>query len=278
MKMDISNQRGAALVRNLIAAYVAGYDIIELKSSRILAEQKKVIRDVCHKLIGPEIIEETSKSVLIQDLLNPEEVSIKKSIRRMFLISNSMLKDAISSLKNAEKDLALDVMLRDDEVDRLFLLISKQFRSLFRGTRLADMRETSVDEYHDFRVVATSLERIADHAQRIASVAKRLDAPVPEDLMTSLEEASTESRIIVENGIEALYGADVKLANKVLNEMGHFKTKIDTLNASFLKLDNMEMAIGLGSVVDSIERTADYGANIAETAINMAIATKAGDN
>lgn len=278
MKMEISNYRGAALVRNLIAAYVAGYDIIELKSSRILAEQKKVIRDVCHKLIGPEIIEETSKSVLIQDLLNPEEVSIKKSIRRMFLISNSMQKDAISALKNAEKDLALDVMLRDDEVDRLFLLISKQFRSLFRGTRLAYMRETSVDEYHDFRMVATSLERIADHAQRIASVAKRLEVPVPEDLMISLEEASSEARMIVENSIDALYGADVKLANKVINEMGDFKAKTDHLNVSFLKLDNVEMAIGLGSVVDSIERTADYGTNIAETAINMAIATKSEDN
>ncbi|MBP2030630.1 phosphate uptake regulator [Methanohalophilus levihalophilus] len=276
--MDISDQRGAALVRNLIAAYVAGYDIIELKSSRILAEQKKVIRDICHKLIGPEIIEETSKSVLIQDLLNPEEVSIKKSIRRMFLISNSMQKDAISALKHAEKDLALDVMLRDDEVDRLFLLISKQFRSLFRGTRLADMRETTVDEYHDFRMVAASLERIADHAQRIASVAKRLEEPVPEDLMKPLEEASSEARIVVENSIDALYGSDVKLANKVLNEMEDFKAKTDRLNVGFLKMDNVEMAIGLGSVVDSIERTADYGTNIAETAINMAIAMKSEEN
>jgi phosphate uptake regulator len=33
------------------------------------------------------------------------------------------------------------------------------------------------------------------------------------------------------------------------------------------------MAVDLGIVADSIERTADYGSNIAETAINMAIAT-----
>ena len=236
--------------------------------------KKKVIRDVCHKLIGPEIIEETSKSVLIQDLLNPEEVSIKKSIRRMYLISTSMQKDAISALKHSEKDLALDVMQRDDEVDRLFLLISKQFRSLFRGTRLADMKETTVDEYHDFRMVAASLERIADHAHRIASIAKKLDERVPENLMIPLEQASDDARMVVENSIDALYGSDVKLANKVINELGELKAKTDRLNVSFLKLDNVEMAIGLGNVVDSIERTADYGTNIAETAINMAIATK----
>jgi phosphate uptake regulator len=278
MKMDISGYRGDALVRILIAAYVAGYDIMEFTSSRILAEQKKEIRDICHKLIGPEIIEETSKSVLIQDLLNPEEVSIKKSIRRMFLISMSMQKDAISALKHSEKDLALDVMLRDDEVDRLFLLISKQFRSIFRGTRLADMTETTVDEYHDFRMVAAALERIADHAHRIASVLNRLDDPIPEDLMGPLEDASNDARLVVEDSIDALYGSDVKLANKVIDEMGVLKEKIDRLNVSFLNLDDVEMAIVLGIVVDSIERTADYGTNIAETAINMAIATKSGKN
>lgn len=278
MKMDISGYKGEVLVRNLIAAYVAGYDIIELSSSRILAEQKKIIRDVCHKLIGPEIIEETAKSVLIQDLLNPEEVSIKKSIRRMFLISTSMQKDAIAALKNSEKDLALDVMLRDDEVDRLFLLISKQFRSLFRGTRLADMTETTIDEYHDFRIVAGALERIADHAHRVAAVARKLDEPVPDELMTPLEEASNEARKVVEDSIDALYGFDVNLANKIIDNIEGTKKKIDRLNVSFLKLENVELAIGLGIVVDSIERTADYGTNIAETAINMAIATNSGQD
>jgi phosphate uptake regulator len=273
MKMEIGSYKGEKLVRNLIAAYVAGYDIIELSSNRILAEQKKIIRDICHKLIGPEIIEETAKSVLIQDLLNPEEVSVKKSIRRMFLISTSMQKDAIAALKNNEKDLALDVMQRDDEVDRLFLLISKQFRSLFRGTRLTDMTETTIDEYHDFRMVAGALERIADHAHRVASVARKLEEPVPPELMKPLEEASDEARKVVEESIDALYGSDVGLANRIIDSIGTFKAHIDRLNVSFLKLENVEMAVDLGIVADSIERTADYGSNIAETAINMAIAT-----
>jgi len=272
-KMEISNYRGEGLIRNIIAAYVAGYDLIELVSPRILAEQKKIIREVCHKLIGPEIIEETSKSVLIQDLLNPEEVSIKKSIRRMYLISTSMHKDAIQSLRTGEKDLALDVMLRDDEVDRLFLLISKQFRSLFRGTRLADTTETSIDEYHDFRLVASSLERIADHAHRIAGVTRKLQGPVPEEIMEPIEKASEDARSTVEKAIDALYGCDVKLANKTIDNIQHIKNDVDRLYASFMKLKDVGTVVGLGTVADSIERTAEYGTNIAETAINMSIAT-----
>ena len=67
-----------------------GYDRIELFSERILVEQKQTIRKVCYKLIGPEITEESSNCVVIQDLLNPNELPIKKGVQRMFLIAVSM--------------------------------------------------------------------------------------------------------------------------------------------------------------------------------------------
>ena len=60
--------------------------------------------------------------MVIQDLLNPNELPIKKGLHRMFLIAGSMQKDAIRALKTVDHDLALDVSQRDDEVDRLCLL------------------------------------------------------------------------------------------------------------------------------------------------------------
>jgi phosphate uptake regulator len=79
-----------ALERNIISAYLYGYGRIEFSSKRILAEQKQVIRKVCYILIGPEIIEESSDFVVIQDLLNPNELPIKKGVNRMILIAGSM--------------------------------------------------------------------------------------------------------------------------------------------------------------------------------------------
>ena len=55
----------------------------------------------------------------------------------MFLIAGSMQKDAVRALKTGDSDLALDVSQRDDEVDRLDLLISKQFRSILCGGKNA---------------------------------------------------------------------------------------------------------------------------------------------
>ncbi len=273
-KMDVTGCMGDILTRNMIAAYIAGYDIIELTGERILAEQKKVIRNVCHKLIGPEIIEENARSVVIQDLLNRDEVSIKKSVRRMFLISKSMHEEAMQALKNGETDLAIDVIQRDEEVDRLFLLISKQFRSVLRGARLLDTSRMNINEYHDMRMVATFLERIADHALRIATVAHTLDYPVPDPIMELITTVGQSARKIFEEGVDALYDQDVELANQVIDNIKDIKAQIDVLNAALLTIDSVEAAVALGTVADSIDRTAEYGVNIAESAINLTIAMR----
>jgi phosphate uptake regulator len=64
----------------------------------------------------------------------------------MFLIAGSMQKDAERALKTLDYDLALDVIQRDDEADRLYLLISKQFRSILCGGRMPDSAGTNIEE------------------------------------------------------------------------------------------------------------------------------------
>ncbi|WP_048135308.1 phosphate uptake regulator PhoU [Methanolobus tindarius] len=271
IQIDVTGSMGDALIRDMIAAYLAGSDIIEVKADRILAEQKNIVRSMCYKLIGPEIIEETAKKVVIQDLLNPDEISIKKSVRRMYLISNSMHIDAIKAIKTLDADLALDVDQRDDDVDRLFLLIAKQFRSILRGARLPDAAETSIDEYHDLRMAAGPIERIADHARKIAKVTSTLSEPIPDDIMEMIESTSELSRKVVEDSIDALYNSDVDLANQVIDRVARMSPMINKLNASILKIKSYGTVVALGTVVDSIDRTGDYGSNIAEIAINSAM-------
>lgn len=273
-RIDVTGYEAKALERDIIAAYLYGYDRIEFTSKRVLAEQKQVIRKVCYKLIGPEIIEESSNCVVIQDLLNPNDLHIKKSIHRMFLITVSMQKDAIRALKTGDHDLALDVSQRDDEVDRLCLLISKQFRSVLCGGRMPDSSETSIEEYHDFRMAASPIERIADHSQKIATVASKMQEPVREDVMEVIEDLSSTYMGLVEQAVNALYDSDTSLANKVIDSIGSVHLRVTELRASILKLESHEAMIYLGTIVDSLSRIGDLGSNIAEIAINSAIKDK----
>lgn len=273
-KIDITDCEGNALERDIIAAYIYGYDRIEFTSKRILSEQKQIIRKVCYKLIGPEIIEESANCVVIQDLLNPSELPIKKGVHRMFLITSSMQEDAIRALRTVDHDLALDVSQRDDEVDRLYLMISKQFRSVLCGGRIPDSSETSIEEYHDFRMAASPLERIADHAQRIANVASKLETAVRADVMEEIEDLSNTYMELVKQAMDSLYNADTPLANKVIDGINSMRPRVKELNASILNLESHETMISLGMVVDSLSRIGDLGSNIAEVAINSSIRDK----
>ncbi|MDN5308744.1 MAG: hypothetical protein PWP14_138 [Methanolobus sp.] len=271
-QIDVTGRMGDILKRDIIAAYLVGSDIIEIKADRILADQKNIIREMCYKLIGPEIIEETAKKVVIQDLLNPDEISIKKSVRRMFLISNSMHMDAIKAIKALDTDLALDIDHRDDDVDRLFLLTAKQYRAVLRGAKLPDAADASIDEYHDLRMAAGPIERIADHARKIARVTFLLKQPIPDDVMDMIERTSDLSRKIVEDAIDSLYNFDVDLANQVIERVAKMEPLLTHLYEASFRIESHEAIVALGTVVDSIDRTADYGANVAEIAINSAMA------
>lgn len=270
-KIDVTGYEVKALERDIIAAYLHGYDRIEFFSKRILGEQKQTIRRVCYKLIGPEITEESSNCVVIQDLLNPNELSIKKGVQRMFLIAGSMQTDAVRALKTIDHDLALDVSQRDDEVDRLYLLISKQFRSILCGGRMPDSAETNIEEYHEFRMAASPLERIADHAQKIANVASKLRQPVSDNVMEEIEKLNNAYMELVKQSIEALFNADSSLANQVINNVDNMRTWVEELHSSILRLESHEIMISLGTVVDSLARIGDLSSNIAEIAINTAI-------
>jgi phosphate uptake regulator len=273
-KVDVTGCDVKTLERNVIAAYLYGYDRIEFSSKRMLAEQKQLIRKICYKLIGPEIIEESSDSVVIQDLLNPNELPIKKGVHRMFLIAGSMQKDAVRALKTLDYDLALDVIQRDDEVDRLYLLISKQFRSILCGGRMPDSAGTNIEECHDFRMAASPLERIADHAQRIANVASKMQHLVKGSVMADIEDLNNAYAELVKQSVEALFDADTSLANKVIDSIDNMHARLEELHASVLKMESHEVMISLGTVMDSLSRIGDLGSNIAEIAINSAIRDK----
>jgi phosphate uptake regulator len=212
--------------------------------------------------------------MVIQDILNPNELPIKKGVHRMFLIAGSMQKDAVRALKTGDYDLALDVSQRDDEVDRLFLLISKQFRSILCGGKMADSSETSIEEYHDFRMAASPLERIADHAQKIANVASKLQQPVKGNVMEDLEDLNNAYIELVKQSVDSLFDANTSLANQVIDSVENMRIRIEELHASILKLESHEVMISLGTVVDSLSRIGDLGSNIAEIAINSAIRGK----
>ena len=260
------------LLRKLIGAYVSGFGLIEV---RFVPEKgpfvRRVAREFCRLVVGSEVVEESRNMLVIQDLSDPSELSSEKCLRRMHLIVRAMLEDALVALKTSRSALAHDVELRDEDVDRLYWMVAKQYHLAYSSNNGHRSKQTPA-ELHAHRLVAKLLERIGDHAERIARTfsilgeGRVLDAK----LMKELEEANASAIKILDQAFGALVRCNIEEANEAIDARAHHQKLIDALSHRVATKKGEEL-LALGAVVDSLGRTASYAADIAEQAIDLAV-------
>ena len=270
--LDVTDLEGPELTRAVVTMYVSGFDVITLETARVDASQRRTIRQATQGLVGLEVIEETSERVSLQDLLDSSELSIHNAVTRMRLVALTMLEDAVTALCEGDSDLAADVIERDDDVDRLYYMTARVFRAALRNpgaaTEIGLPRETCFD-YH---TSARQLERIADHATKVAELATEVEG-VPESAAAALAALHEEAASVVETAMDALLAEDSTRAVELANEA---VGRIETVDAHSREVDGLlydldpKRAQRLGLVVDSLSRSADYGVNVAETAMQKA--------
>jgi phosphate uptake regulator len=260
------------LLRKLVGAYVSGFGLIEVRFPPDRGPfVRRVTREFCRLVTGPEVIEEHRNALVIQDLSDTSELSSDKCLRRMHLIVRAMLEDAVQALTNPDPALAQDVALRDQDVDRLYWMVSKQFHVLhIQGPGNSQAKESM--GIHNHLLVAKLLERIGDHAERIARTATTMEPKNGFDtkLVKDLEEASRSAVRILDKAFHALVTGDIDEANETIDERDHHQKLIDALFHRVATKKGEEL-LAMGVVVDSLGRTASYAADIAEQAIDLAV-------
>src|SRR2546425_13187943 len=85
----------------------------------------------------------------------------------MHLIVRAMHEDALEALRTHDEALARDVAQRDQDVDRLYWMVAKQY-NIAHTAGAPPPNAASKIELHNSRLIAKLLERIGDHAERIA--------------------------------------------------------------------------------------------------------------
>jgi phosphate uptake regulator len=278
--LDVGDLAGEELTRAVMTMYVSGFDIIALESSRITNDQRRTIRDAVQGLVGLEVLEETRDRVVIRDLLDSSELSIHNAVTRMRLIALSMLEDSVAALAESDADMARDVIQRDDDVDRLYMVVSRIFRSTLRTPKAAEELGLDREACFDYHASARQLERTADHATKIAHLTLELhqsgDTNAPEELIDALEDLREDAAGVVDQSMDALFEEDANEATRMANDAREQVRAIDQrareIDELLRDLDPARAQL-LGLIVDSVSRAADYGGNIAETALQKAAPT-----
>lgn len=260
------------LFRILIGAYIMGYSKIIIKASkRFEPFVRDCISNFTQVAIGPEIIEETNQIIIIKDLLNPKEMPFEKTIRRMYILVESMHEDAIEALKTMNKELAEDVIKRDDEIDRLHWLIGRQSHIVLKDIILCQKMGVTLEDANQFQFFSKYLERIGDHAVKIAkNVLSIIGRKINEDFIDKISKASKASLSLLTNSLDAWLRKNMQLANKNIDSVKDLIKICENLPSSSRNLET-EPSIAIGYIIESIRRTGEYAGDISEIIINSLI-------
>ncbi len=274
--LDVTDLTGQELTRAVTTMYVSGFDVIELRGSGITTEQRSTVREAVQSLVGLEVLEETHEKVVIQDLLDSSELSIHNAVTRMRLISLSMLEDALAALRDLDHDRATDVIGRDDDLDRLWLVVSRIFRATLRTPKAAEEIGLPREECFDYHSSARQLERIGDHATKIAHLTLNIEEPLPDDVLDAIDDLHEDAVEVVDTAMDALFAETNDDASRMANDARAGVREIDervrAIDELLRDLDPARAQL-VGLVVDSVLRSADYGGNIAETALQKSAPT-----
>jgi phosphate uptake regulator len=275
-ELDIGSKSGEPLIRDLIGCYVAGYRNIEVKSKLMSSVQKNDVRQIVNKLIGPEILEETNNKVTIHDLLSHEELQTSQALKRIKNIVRSLIEDSISSLVNANNDLALDVIQRDNDVNRLNLLVMRQFMEILRSRSTNQGKMDSITAF-TYMQAASNLERIADHALRIAETTGKCKCTIDVEVAKSLSRLKPIIIDLIDDAVSCLLQTDCEKANDIINRARDVR-RVSEESATLTDLRNGEEMLVRLVVAGSIERMLDYIMNLGELAINLRMSSLQSDS
>lgn len=240
------------------AAYAAGSDEIVVESdTNFSASERRAASQTFTDLVGVEIATETEKELTAKTLLDSNEISLEGTIEQIRRIALSMHEHAVEAVVNDDEEPQPEYIIsRDDEVDRLFGLVSRQFYRILTDIReVSQLKANRKTAFTQFRT-ARQLERIADHAERIAVIADKQTEPPDVKISGEFETLATDARRVVRTALDGNAGEAMLRRNDVVKEL-------DALDKELYDSQSDDVYV-YGRVLESIRRTAEYGGNIAE--------------
>lgn len=262
--------------RYLISHYLVGYDIVKLLPPRgFEAEERKRIKaEVRKRLIGMEVVGESSKEIVLKSFLKYEDFTLQDAILSMSKILLSMQEDAISALDKSDSNLAEDVIERDNEIDRFYLLIVRQLKAAMSDPELA--KKIGVSRQRDslgYRIIVKSMERIGDHIENIAKNSVMMGPQEGIKSLDSIKEIGISTKDLFNKTLASLSDKDIVKANEAIEDSKSLAGEVEQANERILAEEQgITDKIHTLSILESLERIAKYCEDIAEVTINMGIA------
>jgi len=272
-EFDVNEKTNDAfLLRQLIGAYIAGYNSIKIKSTtKIPLKVRSSVRTFTQITIGQEVVEESDKTIVIKDLLKPAEMPFNSTIKRMHLMVKSMHEDAIKTLESGNKKIIEEIMLKENDVDRLHWLVARQYNMMLQDIDLAEKMNITLNMASTYFFISRIIERMGDHVVRIAkNVQKITGDKLDKKIKDKIQNASDIALNIFNKSIGSFFRKDIVSSNKNIDSVQTLGTLCEEINSHVTKKTG-SIALSVGYITESIRRIGEYAEDLSEIAINYLV-------
>lgn len=222
--IDVDGKEKLLLYREITSAYIRGITKLILKGNQ-LRDKSFHIKDTLNKLMGFEILEQTNSRIVAKDLLSIDNISVQQVIRKISIITESMIEDSkklTNSLANYKH-----LYSRDEDVNRLSFLVLRVIKMGLRSPGVAKKIKMNNEEMFNNWNVVECLEEIADEAKRINKWATKLDISKVRD--TGFLDLYEEVEALYKKSIKAIYTKNKKLAMEVTTSKKNLMMKCNKI-------------------------------------------------
>ena len=260
----------SSLIRRIVACYLNGYSIIHLMSTDIFTvAQQRAIRRIIG-ILYMRIMESTSRAIRIQTLIDESRAPIETAMRRMYIISASMFRDALDALRNHDIQLARIVYSLDNDVDQFSFFLLRLLRcAAMRPSLAGELGIDSVDCL-DYQALVRGMEHVADHASRISRQLIMLDGRglrLEGSLLEAMLLMGGEVLDAYNEAVKSFFAKDEELADSVIDRRGKIESLDRKIASSFITEHSPFRICAICSIRDSIRRIFEYATDIAEITI-----------
>ena len=265
---SVSVSLSPSLEREIIGKYLLGYDIISVNSKdRLSSNDRERIKRNVNLLMGLDIVEEDSHQVVQQCLLEPAAFPPERILRREYAIAAGMQRESISSFLEMDRNLATNVIVRDTEVNRLYFLLVRLLRTIVKNPKLSESIGIALITCLDYRLVASFVEALGDHASEIAKIAKGSQLfDVSRETQSTLSEISESIFDIHSEAMAALFSGDIGIAETVVKKHSLvYKSLHDLEEATALKDTRYFLAVS--NIVSALKGICDCGKDVADLVV-----------
>lgn len=263
--------------RNLIGAYLAGAGEFEVaEAGGLRPETRQIARTFARRTLQIEIVSEEAERMVLRDVSRGADLALAPLLRRMLQVVVDLQQQAGAAGDSGETSGAGSLGGRDDEVDRYAWLVERVLAMRLAPGAIGEHPPTPDESPLDHLVLARYLERVADHAVRIAEVRGRLaGSRIPNRFEAALSEHHRQILNALKAAVDVTERPDARRANEVIDTTEALHQTHDALREDLLARGRPadltpSVAAGLSLLLESLDRTTAYAQDIAQVGLDRA--------